>query len=178
MEDAGPDKGEEAASEVTDEAHKDGEVGNDDGKGDGEHDNTDPEGETPDLEVTVEAPDRGEYGLGLALEELDLHEVAGGVVGQGVGQEGLGHKDQVDENLEDAVNVVDNDLLGVLLPSQEAEVTEQGLEDSRRDVGPVKHAVELGLVQHVLLQRGQEDLAGVAEDDNSQRYWETEDVNL
>ena len=151
MEDAGPDKGEQAAREVAHEPHQDGEVGYEDGKEDGYHDDAYAEGEAPDLEVTVQAPDGGEHCLRLALEHLVLHELAGGVVGQRVGQQGLYHQDQVHDQLEPSVNVVDNDLLRVLLPGEEAEVAEQCLEDSRGYVAPVEHAVELALVHHVLL---------------------------
>ena len=54
VEDARPDKGEEAAGEVSYEAHQDGEVGDEDGKQDGDHDHTNSKTESPDLEFAIE----------------------------------------------------------------------------------------------------------------------------
>ena len=44
-------------------------------------------------------------------------------------------------------------------------------------MGPVQHAVKLGFINHILLQRGQEDLAGVAEHNDSQGDGEGQDVH-
>lgn len=166
MENTGPYEGKKAAGEVADEAHEDGEVWDTDGEHYGDHDDPDPEGQAPDLEVAVEAPDGRKDGLRLAAEHLRLEEVAGGVEREGVGQQGLDDQDHVDDKLEVSVDVVYDDLLGVLLPGQKPQVAEQRLEHGRHDVAPVQHAVELGLVDHVLLEGRQEDLARVAEHDN------------
>ena len=56
MEDARPDKGEEAACEVSYEAHQNGEVGDEDGKQDGDHNHTDSKTESPDLQLAVKGP--------------------------------------------------------------------------------------------------------------------------
>jgi hypothetical protein len=69
MEDAGPDKGQEAAGEVADEAHQDGEVGNHNRKHDRYDNDPHAEGQAPDLQLPVQAPDGWEHGLRLALEQ-------------------------------------------------------------------------------------------------------------
>jgi len=56
VEDTRPDKGEEAACEVSYEAHQDGEVGNEDGKQDGDHYHTDSETEPPNLQLAIKGP--------------------------------------------------------------------------------------------------------------------------
>ena len=73
--------------------------------------------------------------------------------------------------------IVGDDLLRVLLPGEESDVAEERLEDGGRYVAPVEHAVELCRVAHVALQRRQEDLRRVAEDDDAQRNGECEDVD-
>jgi len=62
-----PDEGEHAAGEAADEAHEDGEVRDDDGKHDGDDNDSNPEPETPNLQLTVQRPNRGEDGVRLAL---------------------------------------------------------------------------------------------------------------
>ena len=56
VEDARPDEGEEAAGEVSYEAHQDREVGDEYGKQDGDHDHTDSKTESPDLEFAIKGP--------------------------------------------------------------------------------------------------------------------------
>ena len=51
--------------------------------------------------------------------------------------------------------------LCVLLEGDESDIPEESLEDRGSDVWPVEHAVELGLVQHVLLKSRHENLCGI-----------------
>ena len=67
MEHGRPDEGEHAAGEAADEAHEDGEVRDDDGEHDGHDDDPDPEPEAPNLQITVQRPNRWEDGVRLAL---------------------------------------------------------------------------------------------------------------
>ena len=57
VEDAGPDEREETASEVSNEAHQDREVGDEDGEQDGDDDHAHPEPETPNLQLAIQCPD-------------------------------------------------------------------------------------------------------------------------
>jgi hypothetical protein len=97
---AGPDEGEHSAGEGADEAHEDAEVGYEDGHEDGEEDDADAPRQAPDLQLPVEGPDRREDGLGPAPEEGPLQELAGRVVGQGIGQQGLYDQARVHQALE------------------------------------------------------------------------------
>lgn len=65
----------------------------------------------PYLELSVTRPNGGERGVGFALEEDLLEDLAGGVVRQWVRQDGLEHEHEVDEALEArGVQVVGDDL--------------------------------------------------------------------
>lgn len=59
-------------------------------------------------------------------------------------------------------------LLGIVLEGQETDVSEQGLEDGGPYVRPVQHPLELGGVDHVALERRQEYLGCVGEDDDAE----------
>ena len=113
-----------------------------------------------------------------SLKELFLDQLTCRIVRQRIAQQCLDHQDEVDDGLEPRAQVVDDLLVGVLLEGEEADVAEDGLEGGCRDVRPVEHALELALVDHVLLERGQEDLRGVAEDDDAQCDRETENVDV
>ena len=64
-----PDEGEHAAGEATDEAHEDGEVRDDDGEHDGHDHHAHAEPQAPNLQLTVQGPDRGENGHWFALKK-------------------------------------------------------------------------------------------------------------
>ena len=113
-----------------------------------------------------------------SLKELFLDQLTCRIVRQRIAQQCLDHQDEVDDGLEPRAQVVDDLLVGVLLEGEEADVAEDGLEGGCRDVRPVEHALELALVDHVLLERGQEDLRGVAEDDDAQGDREAENVDV
>lgn len=57
MEDAGPDKREETSGKVSNEAHENGEVWNEDRKDDRDHNNPNPVSKTPDLQLSIQRPD-------------------------------------------------------------------------------------------------------------------------
>lgn len=58
-------------------------------------------------------------------------------------------------------------LLSVVLERQEANVSEQSLEDGGPYVGPIQHPLELGWVDHVAFESWQEYLGRVREHDHS-----------
>lgn len=66
------------------------------------------------------------------------------------------------------MQIIGDHLLGVVLEGEEADVAEEGLEDGGPDVRPVEHPLELRGVLHVALQRGEEDLGRVGENDDSE----------
>ena len=70
MEDTRPDKWEETASEVTNEAHEEREVRDKDSKQDGDQNTGNSEATAPDLELAILRPDGGEWSLGLAFEQF------------------------------------------------------------------------------------------------------------
>lgn len=57
VEDAGPDKREETSGKVSNEAHENGEVWNEDRKDDRDHNNPNPVSKTPDLQLSIQRPD-------------------------------------------------------------------------------------------------------------------------
>ena len=57
VEDAGPDKGQEATCKVPNEPHENREVGNENCKDDGDQDYSNPVCEAPDLQLPVQGPD-------------------------------------------------------------------------------------------------------------------------
>ena len=73
VKDAGPHERKETASEVSNEAHENGEVGDEHGEHDGQDDNPDSVAETPDLELSVQGPDRGKLGVRFASEQFVLN---------------------------------------------------------------------------------------------------------
>lgn len=58
-------------------------------------------------------------------------------------------------------------LLRIILEGKEADPSKYGFEGCRGNVAPVEHPVELAAVLEVALKRRQEDLRGVAEDDDA-----------
>lgn len=64
------------------------------------------------------------------------------------------------------MQIIRDHLLRVVLEGEETHVTEDRLECRSSDMRPVQHPIELGSIDHVALQGGQEDLRGVREDDD------------
>lgn len=90
----------------------------------------------------------------------------------------LNDQNEIDESLEALRGeVIGDDFLRSVLPSEETDVAEEGLENGGGDVAPVEHAVELGRVGHVALERREKHLRRVAEHDDAQRNGEREDVD-
>lgn len=173
MEVARPDEREHGAGEAADEAHEYGEVRYGYGHEHGAQDDGHAERQAPDFELAVQVPDAGVRGGGRPDEEGLLEYVARRVVRQRVRQQHLDHQEHVDQALEGGrVQVVGDHLLRVVLEREEAHVAEQRLEYGGRDVAPLEHPVELGPVDEVTLERGQEYLRRVAEHDHAQRYGE------
>ena len=85
VEHAGPDEGQQTASEVANEAHQEREVGHEDSEEDGDQDHPHPEAQTPDLQLAVLGPDGGEESVGLPFEEFLLDQPTGRVVREGGG---------------------------------------------------------------------------------------------
>ena len=138
-------------------------MGNEDSEEDCEENTSDAESASPDLQFPVLRPDGGKGSGAILFEEFLLDQSTCRVIGKRIGEQRLDDKDQVARHLEPAVDVVDDDLLGVLLPIQEGNVAKASLAEGGGDVTPVHHAMKLIFVNHVLLQRADEDLRGVAE---------------
>ena len=111
-----PDKWEKTSGKVANEAHEKREVGDKDSKEDCEEDAENSEPTSPDLEFTVLRPDWGKWSLGLPLEQLFFNQSTCGIVGKRIGQESLDDQSDIADNFEPSVDVVHDDLLGVLLP--------------------------------------------------------------
>ena len=115
----------------------------------------------------------------VAPKEGPLKQVDGGEIGQRVGEQGLGHQEQVDDDTHGvAGQVVGDHLLGGKAEGQETDIGETGFKNGCSHVRPVDHAMEFALVYQIALQGGQEDLRGVAEDDDAQRDGEGPYVDL
>jgi len=153
-------------------------VRDDDGEDGGEENQPQPQPQTPHLQLEALVKAGGKHRDGLALEQRRLDEVHGCEVGQRVGEQSLGYEDEVDDYLEGlGGQVVGDNFFCGHAPGQEPDVGEYNFEDGGGDVSPVHHAAELGLVGEVALQRREEDLGGVAEDDHAQRDGEGPDVD-
>ena len=178
MKNARPYERKKTSGEATDESHQDGEVRNDHGKQDGHDDHSNTKCQPINFQLAIKCPDGGEHGLGLTLEQFLLDHFTGGVIGQWVGKHGLAHEDDVDHCFQVWREVVHDLFLGVFLKRQEPHVAKECLKDGGSNVGPVQHAVEPRRIYHVALQGGEEDLRGVAEDDDPKGDGEGEDVDV
>lgn len=174
---AWPDKRQHGARETADEAHEDSEVWNGYRHHNRAEDHTHSKSQTPDSQFTVQVPYGREHSFRFTFEKGLLQNIAGGVVGQGVGEDGLYDQEEVDESSEaGGREVVCDHLLGVVLERKEADVAEYGLEDCSRDVAPVQHPLELRPVDEVTFQCGEEDLGRVREHNNSKRNREVFEI--
>lgn len=97
-----------------------------------------------------------------------LQEFSSLEVGQWVGEESLGHQDQVDDNLHGVVwQVVGDDFFSGYSECDVPNVGEASFKDGRHHMGPVHHAAESLTLDHVPFQRRQENLWGVTEGDDA-----------
>lgn len=111
-----PDKWEKTSGKVANEAHEKREVGDKDSKEDCEEDAENSEPTSPDLQFSILRPDWGKWSLGFPLEQLFFNQSTCGIVGKRIGQESLDDQSDIADNFEPSVDVVHDDLLGVLLP--------------------------------------------------------------
>lgn len=166
---ARPDEAQHGARETADESHQDLEVRNEAGHQNRHHDHCHSERKSPDFEVSVQCPNRRHFRLRWSPEEVALQELRRRVVGQRITQHGLDDQEEVDEPLKSwREQVVGDHLLRVVLEGEEAHVAEDCFEGGCCDVRPVQHPVELGPIDHVPFECGQEDLRRVREDDDSE----------
>ena len=190
MEITRPDERQHVAGDTADEAHEESEVRQEDGHDEREANETEPQHERPHLERAAAVSAAAEPAARLleagragsrrrpTAEEAVLKELDRGEVGQRVGQQRLDDEEQVDKHAHRHVRqVVRDHLLCVDTPRQEADVGEAGLEDGGGDVRPVQHAAEPRSVDEITLERRQEDLRRVAEDDDAERDRERPDVD-
>ena len=133
----------------------------------GENHQGDPQAQAPRLQLATWAVAVREERPPTVLEKGFLQNLNGSKEGKRVGQQRLGHQEDVHHSPDGGGQVVRDDLFGGVCPSQVGHQGEEALEDAGCDVTPLQHAVELAGLLHVSLQRGQEDLGGVAEHDDA-----------
>lgn len=178
MEKAGQQKAEPRARQAARQAHEKREVRHVNGHEHRENHQRAAERQTPGLESAVSAVAVREERAPSVLEESLFEDLHRGEERQRVRQQRLRHQEQVDDGADAGRQVVRDHLLGFISPRQVSHQGEQALEDAGRDVRPVHHAVELAGLLHVPLQRGQEDLRGVAEHDDADGDGELLDVDV
>lgn len=174
---AGPHERQHCSRETPDQAHQDREVGDGNRHHNSAEDDADSECQPPHSEFPVQMPYRREHRFRLSFKKRFLQNVARGVVRQRIREEGFDNEDEIDHASEPGRReVVGYDLLRVVLEGQEADVAEDRLEYGGGDVAPVEHPLELGPVDQVALQGGEEDLRRVGEDDDAKRDGEVLEV--
>lgn len=178
MKKAGEEKAQTRARQTARQTHEEREVGHVNGHEHCEHDQGAAERKTPRLELPVAPVAVREKRAPSVLEESLFQDLDGGEERQRVRQQRLGHQEEVDDGSDARRQVVRDHLLGLVGPRQVGHQGEQAFEDAGSDVSPVHHAVELAGLLHVPLQRGQEDLRGVAEDDDADGDGELLDVDV
>lgn len=165
----GPNETQHGAREAANEAHQYRKVWYKYGHQYGGHNDAHSEAQAPHFQLTIQIPDGRKLGLWRATEEVALEQLAGSIIWQWIAEDGLDDQKEVDHALKALrVQIIGYHLLRVILEGEKADVTEAGLEYRSGYVGPVKHPVELGAIYHVALERGQEYLRGVREDNDAQ----------
>lgn len=178
VEEAGQQEAEASAGEAAREAHEQCEVRDVDGHEQREDDQRAAQRQPPGFETAVAAVACGEEGAAAFLEERLLQHLDGSEEGQRVGQQRLGHQEDVDHSADGARQVIRDDLLGLVGPGEVGDEREEAFEHAGGDVRPVHHAVELAGLLHVALQRRQEDLRRVAEHDDADGDGKLLDVDI
>lgn len=135
----------------------------------GENYQGNPEAQAPRFQLPTRAVAVREERPSTVLEKGLLQDLNCSKEWQRIGEQRLGDEEDVDHSSDGCRQVVRDDLFGGVCPSQVGHQGEEALEDAGRDVAPLQHAVELAGLLHVSLQRGQEDLRGVAEHDDADR---------
>lgn len=142
-------------------------MGDKDGHKQGEDHQANSQAQTPGFQLPSRAVAVREHGSPATLKKWFLQDLHCSKEGQRVGQQRLGHEEEVHHSPDGGRQVICDDLFGGVCPSQVRHQGEEALQDAGGDVSPVHHAVELAGFRHVSLQGGEEDLRGVAEHDDA-----------
>lgn len=178
MKQAGEEKAQARARQAARQTHEKREMRHVDRHEHREHDQGAAEREAPGLETPVAPVAIREERPASFLEESLFQDLDGSEKRQRVGEQRLGHQEEVHDGPDARRQVVRDDFLGLVGPRQVGHQGEEAFEDAGSDVSPVHHAVELAGFLHVPFQGGQEDLRGVAEHDDADGDGELLDVNV